>query len=40
MEVFGIAKKMNESPKLWLNVHQASKIYILPNLFTAGNLFF
>ena len=28
------------SPKLWQNVHQASKIYILPNLFTAGNLFF
>ena len=26
--------------KLWDNVHQASKIYILPNAFTAGNLFF
>ena len=26
--------------KLWSNVHQASKIYILPNAFTAGNLFF
>lgn len=25
---------------LWENVHQASKIYILPNSFTAGNLFF
>ena len=25
---------------LWENVHQASKIYILPNTFTAGNLFF
>ena len=25
---------------LWENVHQASKIYILPNAFTAGNLFF
>lgn len=33
---------MNEEqkPQLWLNVHQASKIFILPNLFTAGNLFF
>lgn len=29
-----------EKPKLWANVHQASKIYILPNFFTAGNLFF
>lgn len=29
-----------ENPKLWANVHQASKIYILPNFFTAGNLFF
>jgi len=26
--------------KLWANVHQASQIYFLPNLFTAGNLFF
>ena len=25
---------------LWENVHQASKIFILPNSFTAGNLFF
>lgn len=29
-----------EKPTLWANVHQASKIYILPNFFTAGNLFF
>ena len=29
-----------EKTKLWANVHQASKIYILPNFFTAGNLFF
>ncbi|MDX8414624.1 CDP-diacylglycerol--serine O-phosphatidyltransferase [Intestinicryptomonas porci] len=29
-----------EKPALWSNVHQASKIYILPNFFTAGNLFF
>lgn len=29
-----------QKPKLWENVHQASKIFILPNLFTAGNLFF
>ena len=26
--------------QLWDNVHQASNIYILPNAFTAGNLFF
>ncbi len=25
---------------LWENVHQASRIYLLPNFFTAGNLFF
>ena len=31
---------MNHQKKLWANVHQASKIYILPNAFTAGNLFF
>lgn len=31
---------MNENSELWANVHQASKIYILPNFFTAGNLFF
>lgn len=31
---------MSEEKKLWANVHQASKIYILPNAFTAGNLFF
>ncbi len=31
---------MNNQKKLWSNVHQASKIYILPNAFTAGNLFF
>ena len=32
----------NQKPEqsLWENVHQASKIYILPNSFTAGNLFF
>ena len=30
----------SEKPALWANVHQASKIYILPNFFTAGNLFF
>jgi Phosphatidylserine synthase len=30
----------HEKPELWTNVHQASKIYFLPNLFTAGNLFF
>ena len=30
----------HEKPELWSNVHQASKIYFLPNLFTAGNLFF
>ncbi len=30
----------DDKPQLWSNVHQASKIYILPNLFTAGNLFF
>ena len=29
-----------EENKLWRNVHQASKIYLLPNFFTAGNLFF
>ncbi len=29
-----------EEGGLWQNVHQASKIYILPNSFTAGNLFF
>ncbi len=31
---------MSQQRKLWANVHQASKIYILPNAFTAGNLFF
>ena len=32
---------MNSSKdNLWSNVHQASKIYLLPNFFTAGNLFF
>ncbi len=31
---------MSNQKKLWKNVHQASKIYILPNAFTAGNLFF
>ena len=31
---------MSQQKKLWSNVHQASKIYILPNAFTAGNLFF
>ncbi len=31
---------MSKKEELWENVHQASKIYILPNLFTAGNLFF
>lgn len=32
---------MNEkNDNLWANVHQASKIYLLPNFFTAGNLFF
>ncbi len=31
---------MSHQKKLWTNVHQASKIYILPNAFTAGNLFF
>ena len=31
---------MSHQKKLWKNVHQASKIYILPNAFTAGNLFF
>lgn len=30
----------DEKKELWANVHQASKIYFLPNLFTAGNLFF
>lgn len=32
----------NKRPEqsLWENVHQASKIFILPNSFTAGNLFF
>ena len=32
----------NKKPEqsLWENVHQASKIFILPNSFTAGNLFF
>ena len=29
-----------EDSNLWENVHQASKIYILPNVFTTGNLFF
>lgn len=32
--------KNTEETGLWKNVHQASKIYILPNTFTAGNLFF
>lgn len=31
---------MGEKNTLWSNVHQASKIYLLPNFFTAGNLFF
>ena len=31
---------MSHNKKLWADVHQASKIYILPNAFTAGNLFF
>ncbi len=31
---------MSQQKKLWSNVHQASKIYILPNAFTAGNLLF
>lgn len=34
---------MNEKhpkPALWENVYQASKIYLLPNAFTVGNLFF
>ncbi len=31
---------MKSEKKLWNNVHQASKIYILPNAFTSGNLFF
>ena len=31
---------MGEKKELWENVHQASKIFILPNFFTAGNLFF
>lgn len=44
MEISRIVKKMkkedNHTPTLWENVHEASKIYILPNFFTAGNLFF
>jgi len=35
-----MSKERDDSPRLWENVHQASKIYILPNAFTAGNLFF
>ncbi|MFI3291294.1 MAG: CDP-alcohol phosphatidyltransferase family protein [Opitutales bacterium] len=31
---------MKDKEELWQNVHQAGKIYLLPNFFTAGNLFF
>ncbi len=30
----------DKKTQLWANVHQASKIYFMPNLFTAGNVFF
>ena len=35
-----MSQERKHETKLWENVHQASKIYILPNMFTAGNLFF
>jgi len=35
-----MSEKNDGENNLWQNVHQASKIYILPNSFTAGNLFF